>query len=200
MPKAFSEEERDAIKQRLLDAGEESWGRFGIKRTSVDDLARQVGISKGTFYLFFESKELFFMEVLDRCQARIATSLLAALQQAEGTPCQRFVQVVLQLYRDLRGSSWLVGLLGDNREYEQLVRGLPAERIRQHILADDRQAEELLQLFGLQGQVSTEVVSAALRGLFLLLLHRQELGERQLDQAWQLLLEGLALRIFGGDL
>lgn len=44
--------------------GKQSWTQYGYKKTSVDELCRQAGISKGAFYLFFESKEALFCEVL----------------------------------------------------------------------------------------------------------------------------------------
>lgn len=64
MARGFTERERENIKRNLLKVGKESWTRYGCKKTSVDELCRQAGISKGAFYLFFESKEALFCEIL----------------------------------------------------------------------------------------------------------------------------------------
>ena len=71
MAKSFSETERKAIRTRLLDACEASWSRFGFKKTGVDALCRQAGISKGAFYLFYQSKDALFCDTLERVCGRI---------------------------------------------------------------------------------------------------------------------------------
>lgn len=71
MARSFTERERENIKRSLLEAGKESWTRYGCKKTSVDELCRQAGISKGAFYLFYESKEALFCEILCSVQNEI---------------------------------------------------------------------------------------------------------------------------------
>ncbi len=71
MARSFTEREKENIKRSLQEACNESWTQYGYKKTSVDDLCKQVGISKGAFYLFFESKEALFCEVLCSVQERI---------------------------------------------------------------------------------------------------------------------------------
>ena len=52
------------IRERLLAAGRELFARYGLRKTTVEELARAAGIAKGTFYLFFPSKEALYAEVL----------------------------------------------------------------------------------------------------------------------------------------
>ena len=68
---AFSEVEKKNIRERLLTNCEESWSTFGYKKTSVDELCQKAGISKGSFYLFFDSKEDLFCQVMIRVQERL---------------------------------------------------------------------------------------------------------------------------------
>lgn len=199
MPKHFTDTERAAIYEQLLKAGKQHWERYGIRRTSVDDLARAAGISKGTFYLFFKSKELFFMEVLEHSHAQIKGRLLDVLQHMQGTPKERFVVAVMTLYEEIKQNQWLMRLMSSDGEYAYLLRKLPKEAVEKHIVGDDKDTEQLLKMFGLAEKIDTETVSAALRGMFFMLLHRQEVGENQADGAFRLLLEGLAMRIFGEE-
>ena len=37
---------------------------YGIRKTTVDELVRRVGIPKGTFYLFYESKGRLIRDVI----------------------------------------------------------------------------------------------------------------------------------------
>lgn len=71
MSRSFSEKEKENIKKSLLKTCQQSWTQYGYKKTSVDELCKQVGISKGAFYLFFESKEAIFCEVICLVQEKI---------------------------------------------------------------------------------------------------------------------------------
>jgi len=59
MPKHFQKKEKKIIYDRLIEEGKKSWGRYGIKRTNIEEICKAVGISKGSFYTFFDSKEQF---------------------------------------------------------------------------------------------------------------------------------------------
>lgn len=63
MPKTFSDSERAYIRRRLMEEAKECLGLYGIRKTTVDELVKRVKIPKGTFYLFYESKELLFFDV-----------------------------------------------------------------------------------------------------------------------------------------
>jgi AcrR family transcriptional regulator len=49
----------------LLEAAK-CFARFGFKKTSVDEIAKQAGVAKGTVYLAAESKEDLYYQVLNR--------------------------------------------------------------------------------------------------------------------------------------
>lgn len=70
MARSFSEAEKDNIYDKLLKECEKSWIVIGYKSTKIDDLCTKVGISKGAFYVFFESKEHLFCKVFDLFQER----------------------------------------------------------------------------------------------------------------------------------
>jgi AcrR family transcriptional regulator len=55
-----------AAHEALLDAARSEFARHGIDRARVEDVARRAGVSKGAFYLHFETKEAAFQEILQR--------------------------------------------------------------------------------------------------------------------------------------
>ena len=63
MPKTYSEKERTAIIRRLKKEADRLIREKGVKKTTVDELVQRAGIPKGTFYLFFPSKEMLFFEL-----------------------------------------------------------------------------------------------------------------------------------------
>ena len=71
MPKGFSKEEKETITQKLLAECKMSWQAYGYKKTNIDTLCQNVGISKGAFYSFFDSKESLFYQVITQTQAQL---------------------------------------------------------------------------------------------------------------------------------
>lgn len=81
MAKSFTKREKENIKRSLQEACKQSWTQYGYKKTSVDDLCKQAGISKGAFYLFFESKEALFCEVLCFVQEQIRNAASEVIEK-----------------------------------------------------------------------------------------------------------------------
>ncbi|OFX25500.1 MAG: hypothetical protein A2V77_03630 [Anaeromyxobacter sp. RBG_16_69_14] len=53
-------------REALLDAARLEFARSGLDHARVEDIARRAGVSKGAFYLHFDSKEDAFREILQR--------------------------------------------------------------------------------------------------------------------------------------
>jgi len=65
----------DAVRDDILDAAEGLLGRFGYSKTTVEEIAREAGIGKGTIYLHFESKKEVALATIDRLVARVVDRL-----------------------------------------------------------------------------------------------------------------------------
>ncbi len=64
MGTAFTDNEKNIIKTKLKACASSCMSKYGIKKTTVDELVKEVGISKGAFYKFYDSKELLFLRYL----------------------------------------------------------------------------------------------------------------------------------------
>jgi AcrR family transcriptional regulator len=75
----------DEKRAAILAAALALFGRYGFKRSSIDDIAREAAIAKGTVYLYFQSKEEIFralsLQMIERilADARDAASASAPL-------------------------------------------------------------------------------------------------------------------------
>ena len=83
MPKTYSEEERKNIRSMLIEEAEKALFHGGVESVSVDELVRRVSIPKGTFYLFFKSKEELFLSVLSSFRTEMNDKILALLQELD---------------------------------------------------------------------------------------------------------------------
>jgi len=83
MPKRISETEKQIIRENLKKAALESIQNVGMQHTTVDELVKTVHIPKGTFYLFYESKEMLFLDALIKSKDRIQSILLSMLKKID---------------------------------------------------------------------------------------------------------------------
>ena len=63
------------VREAILDAGERLLAGHGYKKMTIDDLAREVGIGKGSVYLHFTSKEEIALSHVDRIVERLKEQL-----------------------------------------------------------------------------------------------------------------------------
>ena len=74
-PKGFTESEKTELRNKLCVECEQSWTLHGYKKTSIGELTTKIGISIGTFYQLYSSKEDLFCDTLERVQNRLKTEL-----------------------------------------------------------------------------------------------------------------------------
>lgn len=194
MAKGFSDREKEVIKTKLMDAAEVCWGKYGLKKTSVDELVAMTNISKGSFYLFYPSKEHLFMDVFDRIDQRIKAEMFEKLKNAAETPKDTFKSVIMLLFNETRRSPWLLNM--NEGDLELLIRKLPPERVSAHLSDDDSSATELIKILGIDPGVDHKIISGVMRAIFLTLLHKQEIGDDIFEDVISYLLDAVTDKLF----
>lgn len=63
------------MREAILDATDKLLASYGYKKMTIDDLAREVGIGKGSIYLHFASKEEIALSHIDRIVERVKDEL-----------------------------------------------------------------------------------------------------------------------------
>ncbi|MDE3074002.1 MAG: TetR/AcrR family transcriptional regulator [Chloroflexota bacterium] len=79
--RARDEEARRHRAERILDAAAELLQRWGYKRTTIDDVAAEAGVGKGTVYLHWDTREALFEAVLVRELLMVMEELLEAIRR-----------------------------------------------------------------------------------------------------------------------
>jgi len=64
MPKVTSMYKAE-VKEKIIQAAIESFAQTGYDRTKMEDIAKRLGLSKGTIYLYFKSKEDLFLAICE---------------------------------------------------------------------------------------------------------------------------------------
>ena len=83
--RSYTQEDRDRIRQALLDTGLEMAGHGGLKCLHLAELTRAVGISKPYFYTFFDSLEDFTLQMMEEQRSRLLRLLERELARPGGS-------------------------------------------------------------------------------------------------------------------
>lgn len=92
MPTAFTDEELEHIRSALIQAGIRLSKELGLQKVSVEKLTAAVGIAKGSFYMFFGSKEDFILEVAEYTGAQTQKMLLSRLNGRRKMSAHEFME------------------------------------------------------------------------------------------------------------
>jgi TetR/AcrR family transcriptional regulator, fatty acid metabolism regulator protein len=71
--------DKDATRQRLLDAAERVFAEKGYHGTVVDDIIRASDSSKGGFYFHFLNKQAIFLALVDKLVPKLAAAIDRAI-------------------------------------------------------------------------------------------------------------------------
>jgi AcrR family transcriptional regulator len=122
MARAFTEEEKAHIQQRLLELGRTLFLSQGLKKTSLEDLTQPLGIAKSTFYLFFESKEDLYLELLMQERARLEQQVMAASFDTISDTCEALTHFLHVVIDEMERSEVTRRLMTHREEFALLTR------------------------------------------------------------------------------
>lgn len=88
----------ETSRQQVLDAAIQTLAKSGYAKTSIGDIARAAGMSKGAVHYHFESKHDLIAQVVDRCALEMRTRVREAWE-AESDPAQKVRRALAEMRR-----------------------------------------------------------------------------------------------------
>ena len=144
---AFTDYETEQLRKALLKETRHCAVTLGMKKTSVDQLTKAVGIAKGSFYKFYESKEMLFFAVLEGIHSELYGVADQALREADGLPpSERAAKAVLAVCRRLSDTGDMVFIENDAK---LLLQRLPEDVKNVHYHDDETHIRQLLEKYDL---------------------------------------------------
>jgi AcrR family transcriptional regulator len=192
MARGFSEKEKVLIRSRLIEKGRDYFERFGIRKTSVANLAREAGIAKGSFYLFFESKEDLFLTINEEFDIQMQRELAQRLKKSSN-PKETFREALVNIL-DLFNSDPMLKLAANKEEFESLSRRIPAEKFRQHQESTMTFLTRLIEQWQQEGIIrdyDPGVIAGVVKSLYYVVLHKEFIGEDIFPEVSDLLINSL---------
>jgi len=95
---------KDARPSEILAAALAAFVEHGYAATKLEDVARRAGITKGTLYLYFESKEALFKAVVRETIVPLLAAAERMVDDHEGSPEELLRRLVLQWWESLDGA------------------------------------------------------------------------------------------------
>ena len=190
---AFTDEQNRLICRNLIREARCCGVTVGMRKTTVEQLANAVGISKGSFYKFFDSKELLFFAMLEDIHTECFAAAQNALQEnAALRPADRAAAAILAACRWLSEAKAFVFIENDA---EFLLHRLPEEVKTAHYHDDETHIRTLLEAGGLQPKGGMALAAATVRGLILTVSHQGQIGALY-PQVLETLVRGACWELF----
>ena len=190
---AFTERQNESIRSDLIREARRCGVTIGMHKTSVEQLTEAVGISKGSFYKFFDSKELLFFVVLEDIHTEcFAAARKSLLENAHLPAADRAAAAILAACRWLSETQAFVFIENDA---EFLLHRLPEEVKTAHYHDDETHIRALLEESGLQPRGGMALAAATVRGLILTVSHQEQIGALY-PQVLETLVRGACRELF----
>ena len=190
---SFTERQNESIRSDLIREARRCGVTIGMRKTSVEQLTEAVGISKGSFYKFFDSKELLFFVVLEDIHTEcFAAARKSLMENAHLPSADRAAAAILAACRWLSETQAFVFIENDA---EFLLHRLPEEVKTAHYHDDETHIRALLEESGLQPRGGMALAAATVRGLILTVSHQEQIGALY-PQVLETLVRGACRELF----
>lgn len=194
MAKAFDENERKLIKNKLKEGALLFIQQQGVRKTSVDELVNYAKISKGAFYLFYVSKELLFFDTIIDYHNKLEKEFLNAIRKHTNNIT---VDILTDIISDLliNNKQYFISIFA-NSDIEYLSRKLPQEVLSKHVDDDTILVNELLKFIPENKSINPKVFAGALRGAFLTILNEKIIGVDIYNDVFKFTVRGIVKQLF----
>ena len=192
MPKIYSETEKKNIRDALRREAGKCLHQYGVRKTTVDELVRRVAIPKGTFYLFYPSKEALFFDLLTTFVDEVENEYLQMLQEIDEN---HIVTSLTDIFYTLLMKFYNEGLYRflDGAELELVLRRLPENSMPDLTGRLGSVVHNLFSYFYIDDEEDIKAFDEGYEALIYLLLSADRLKNK--EKALRLLVRGLVLQM-----
>lgn len=196
MSRGFTTSEKKELKERLIDVFIKKLNYQKISSINVEDLAKSVGIAKGSFYLFFKSKNELFAEVVNKIQDSIVHKAIAITKEKGLSDKDKLKQLILFLVDTIYRYPWIKQL--SNIEYDKVIRKLPDETKEELRQKDITDITKILDLLDLKSNYSNETITIIVQIILSSALNKEDYGKKY-DESVKVMINIIVENIFKGD-
>ncbi len=202
MSRSSLHDSRRLIRQKIILAASEVFGRYGYRKTTVEDIAAQLHMVKSSLYYYFRGKEEIFHAVVD-CEAKKARRHLSAILEQNDDPRTRLRKYILTRMQALKDISERYPSIFDaSLVHYDFIENIRRKYDRSEQIIIGRILKEGMNrdVFYVQDPtLAATVICTAMKGLEIPLFWRKREGQsfHHVDNLLHLLFYGLVKRTTG---
>jgi len=189
----------DNKKDYIVEIAQKIFARFGIQKSTMNEIAKMARIGKATLYYYFKNKEDIFAEVIKKESRILKRKMIEAILKAD-TPQEQIKAYVHTRMKHLKElSNYYITLTDEYMEHYSFVERERTEFTEYEIntLTSILNSGIEKRVFDLEDvQLTAKMITIALKGLEypLLVEERNENIEPKIDAMLHILFKGLEKR------
>ncbi|GIO24789.1 TetR/AcrR family transcriptional regulator [Oceanobacillus sp. J11TS1] len=193
MPK-FTEAEKEKIRQNMLQTAHQCFINKGLKNTSIEEITSAVSIAKSSFYVFFESKEMLYLELLALEGEEIERRVWPKVEQ------ERDVRRAINVYLHEMSSALELNILTKRLitnldEFNMVTRKIDPQYSATNTL---RSIVPLMEFIKKNKELKTiveeeiEIIAGVIRACLAMIIHKKDLGEEIYPKVQEIVFNAVA--------
>jgi AcrR family transcriptional regulator len=193
MPKGFTDKEKQIIRETLLREAEKLFDQYGVQKTTVEDITKASGISKGSFYLFYNSKEELFFDIMESIEKDIKKIFFNDIFPESSNRRESFKEFIKSFISTIDNTS--IFKILNTQDLQYLLRKLPEHRIAEHMQHDNEVFIEFYNKWNRKGifrDLDIKGFNGVMKLLFYLLVHKDEYTEDEFEATKNIFIDMLA--------
>lgn len=191
MPRGFTDYEKEIITEKLMQECKFSWQKYGYKKTSIDELCKNVGISKGAFYIFFNSKEALFYQTLKVVQGNLYN---VVEERISTNPSKYGVSEALkEIFREYNKSSFMYDI--KSPDFLSLLNKLSAEERNELSNKSYTGAKDMLNKPFLSLKIEEDLAISVLSAMLITIAQKDQMLSNPIE-VFEFMIDNLIDKIF----
>ena len=187
-------------KERILAIAQKIFARFGIQKTTMDEIAKMARMGKATLYYYFKSKEEIFAQVIHKESRVLKKKLQEAISKAD-TPQEKIKAYVLTRMKHLKElSNYYTTLTDEYLDHYSFVENERKDFTEHEIKTLTEILEQGIRwnVFAMKDAgLTARMIAIALKGLeypLIVVNKNQNNMEDEINQMLNILFKGLEIR------
>lgn len=199
MPK-FTDTEKERIRLDMLHTAHQYFIAKGLKNTSIEEITSSVFIAKSSFYVFFESKEMLYLELLALEGEEIERRVWPKIEEKKDV--REAIKVYLkEMSSELESNILTRRLITNLEEYKMVIRKInpqysATKTLRSIVPLMDfvKKNKELNYLI----DDDVEIIAGVIRAALAMIIHKNDFGEEIYPKIQEVIFNAVANELTKG--